>query len=140
MNSTRPAIVASRSLVRGQPTERQSGEDRSATPSERTGEENGAVTCTPPRRLSPASYDWSNDRVERCRREATGLAGASDPSAGPVCTPTRHATTGRCVSKEPWRLAMARACLNYPACPPIRQRLQTAFYAAGVARGGWKRL
>jgi len=54
MNSTRPAIVASRSLVRGQPTERQSGEDRSATPSERTGEDNGAVTCTPPRRLSPA--------------------------------------------------------------------------------------
>ena len=67
--------------------------------------------------LSSASYDWSKDRVECCRREATGLAGASDPSAGPVCTPTRHATTGRCVSKEPWMLAMARAYLDYPATP-----------------------
>lgn len=37
----------------------------------------------------------------------------------------------------PRGLAMARASLNNPACPPIRHRLQTAFYAG---RGGGRPL
>jgi hypothetical protein len=54
MNSTRPAIVASRSLVRGQPTERQSGRGslRPGGRSEAEGETGADRRTT--RRLPPA--------------------------------------------------------------------------------------